>query len=30
MSAYPYGPGEHYPHREEVEKYNTRVVMKRY
>ena len=22
MTKYPYGPGEHYPHREAVEKYN--------
>ena len=26
MTTYPYGPGEHYPHREAVGKYNTRVV----
>ena len=30
MTKYPYGPGEHYPHREAVEKYNTRVVSRGY
>jgi hypothetical protein len=30
MSAYPYGPGERYPHREAIEKYNTRIVTKAY
>ena len=30
MTQYPYGPGEHYPHREAVEKYNTRVVSRGY
>ena len=32
MSAYPYGPNEHYPrgtkHREYVETYNTRIISK--
>jgi hypothetical protein len=30
MRAYPYGPEEHYPHREAVEKFNTRVVTRGY
>ena len=30
MTKYPYGPGERYPHREAVEKYNTRVVARGY
>ena len=30
MTKYPYGPGERYPHREAVEKYNTRVVSRGY
>jgi Tfp pilus assembly protein PilF len=30
MTKYPYGPGERYPHRETVEQYNTRVVVRGY